>query len=302
MTKVDLKNVVATTQKSGGTIGYLCWYSVSEDLYEREHLRRLFIQYGLNEEFLPKPIRAADAFRRATKHVETRNVDAGNGVLDNYLVRNVVSNKDIIQRNIVKESRDLNGRKLGYSPDEAILIFNRQDETFRVAKRTIGSLSEDLADEAKRLYEIFLLHHNAQAVRSCVLTILKTLSPTPVRPSGGVYFVPIKYEDKLRSLCGFLSALDKGEGFMVPLDDTKENRDMVRTKLYEHLKNTLKNCTDTLRSTEEIPKGVIKQLIEEAKRVVSDFKDYRETFGSTIENMETYVDLIRQQIQALLEK
>ena len=54
---------------------------------------------------MPNTIRPADAFRRATKEIETRQATANAGVFENFLIREVFANRDCVQRNIVVEIR-----------------------------------------------------------------------------------------------------------------------------------------------------------------------------------------------------
>lgn len=302
MTHKTLENIAAveTVNEQTQVIGHLCWYSVGEDLYDREELRKSLLYNGLSETNLPNAIRPADAFRRATKDVEMRRVETDQeGVYENYIIRNVVSNDDIVQRNIVKETVDSKGARLDYV-SEVEMTFDRKAETFNYSV-TSGGMAEELAEEASKLFDIYLTHHNATAIRACAIKILQTMSPTPVRPSGGVYFVPAKHSLKLDCLVGFLRSFQKGEGQMIPLIDTEDNRDMVKQKLYEHLQRTLHGCNETL-TNESLPKGQVRMLIEDAKRVVADFKDYREVITGAVDDMENHVDLIRQQIQLMMDR
>ncbi|MDX8367686.1 DUF6744 family protein [Cytobacillus sp. IB215665] len=298
---LENKAAVSTVEGEAQVIGYLTWYSVGEDLYAREDLRKSLLANNIEESFLPKPIRPADAFRRATKAIETKHSDDENNnkVYKNYIVRNVVSTNEKIQRNIVKEVVDQQGERLEYETEAAKVYFDKKNEQFTFV--ALDDFAEELAEEAKRLYEINRSHYNGQAVRGSITNYLKTMSPTPVRPSGGVYFVPEKYTENLRNLVQFNSHLSKGEAHMIPLIDSSDNRDMIRQKVLEHLQGTLTECTTALRD-DKIPKGKVKAIIDEAKRVVGDFKDYRSLLADTVDHMENHVDLIRQQVQLLLLK
>ncbi|QOY37672.1 DUF6744 family protein [Anaerobacillus isosaccharinicus] len=300
--KVDNLSAIENPNGKSNVIGFLCWYSVGEDLYSRDDLRVKILNAGLKEEFLPNQIRPSDAFRRATKAIERTKIDAGNGVLENYLIRNVTSNNEITQRNLVKEVRDTKGQRLDYVPSVAELVFDRKADQFQVRKRpNDGSIADELVEEAERLFQVYLQNHNANTVRSSVLGILKSLSPTPVRPSGGVYFVPAKNEKALRCMVNFLQSLKRGEGFMIPLIDSTENRDMVKEKLADHLRKTLEDCGEILKNP-NVQKVQVRSMIDDARRIVKDFKEYREIVTGAVDDMENHIDLIRQQVQLLLEK
>lgn len=300
---LELKNVAAVENgEKDQIIGHLCWYSIGEDNYEREELRKALLQNGFEEDDLPNEIRASDAFRRATKDIETKRVETKQeGVYKNYIVRNVSTNEKFIQRNIVEETVDSKGKKLSYKENEAILFFNRDNENMSKAVIEAGGLAEELAEEACKLFEVYKTCHNGQAVRYMANDILKSMSPTPVRPSGGVYFIPAKHEDKLRRLVNLVSSLSKGEAFMIPLIRTDENQDMLQRKLLEHLQSTLVSCQE-LAKQDSVPAAQFKMLANEAKRVISDMADYREIITEALDKMDSYQELIKGAIQALLDK
>lgn len=300
---MDLNQIAAIKNgEKEQIIGHLCWYSVSEDNYERNDLRKALIQNGFGEGDLPNEIRSSDAFRRATKDIETKRVKTNKkGVYKNYIVRNVCTNEQIIQRNIVEETVDSKGQKLSYQENEAILLFNRNTESIRRAVINPGGMAEELAEEACKLFALYKTCHNGQAVRYMANDILKMMSPTPVRPSGGVYFVPAKHENKLGKLVSLLNSLNKCEAFMIPLIKTDENQDMLQRKLFEHLHSTLTNCQELVKQ-EEVPAIQFKTLAKEAKRVITDLEDYREIVGKVLTKMESYQSLIKGAISILLDK
>ncbi|MCM3716280.1 hypothetical protein M3202_19740 [Alkalihalobacillus oceani] len=286
--------------------GYLCWYSVSEGLYNREQIRDSLHKSGLADSFMPKRIRPADAFRRATKLIEKNSQmeDEKTGIVDQYLIRHVTSSNTITQRNIVRERRDSQGRSLHYNSSAGILVFNKDNEDFLI-EQTENDHVRDLAEFAKSQYEIFLNHHNGGAIRNMTLNILKQMAPLPVRPSGGIYFVPVKYEEMLKKVVEFLKYLETsggngGEGFMVPLINTEDNKDMLRSKIDAHLQTTLERCQALMSNNKEIPKNIIKEQIDDAKRIIGDFKDYRSLVTGAVDSMEDKIEAIRQQVQTLL--
>ena len=79
-----------------GILGHLMWYSVGKQLIKTDELKNKLIQSGLEEAWMPNAIRPADAFRRATKEIETRKATANAGVFENYLIREVFADKDYV--------------------------------------------------------------------------------------------------------------------------------------------------------------------------------------------------------------
>ncbi|CAI8947027.1 Bro-N domain-containing protein [Brevibacillus sp. IT-7CA2] len=295
---MELKNLAVQTTDTDRVIGYLTWYSLSESMFSRELLKESLRQAGLGEEWLPKEIRTPDAFRRATKAVECKRYSDQEGVHHNFLIREVAHDSEMVQRNIVCETVDRNGRRLNYESSSAILVLNRKTGVIDVTG--FDPIAEELAQEAVNRFSQFLNNYNSQAIRQMIYSILSSMSPTPVRKTGGVYFVPARFKERLKSMCTFLSYLDGGKGVSVPVVNDQDSRDMIREGLQEHLKSVLDSCHNGIKRN--LPKHHLKPLLLEAKSVISDFKEYEGILQEEVDNMHTYIDLIRQQVKLLVDK
>ena len=297
----NLENMTAVQNSQAGDvhIGHLFWYSIGDDLYGRNLLEQTLVQTGLSQGFMPHEIRLVDAFRRATKDVET-SINLGNGVSENYMIRDVYADTHTAVRHIVKEQVDSKGKRLSYFENEAILTLEKKAETMSFSADS-SSYSWELCQEATRLFEVFKNHHNGQAVRSMVQSILKTLSPTPVRPSGGVYFVPVTYDDELAKLTSFCSAFPKGEGFKIQLVNSVESLKMIETKVSDHLESIYGQCQNAAADG-SLSKSKVSELIGEAKRVIAGYKNYEGILSQKKEEMEARILLIRDSVTILLEK
>ncbi len=301
--KEFLEGISAVQSDSNSSIiGYLTWYSIGDDLYNRESLRKELLRNGIEEEYLPNPIRPTDAFRRATKAIETKRFREEEAAKEykNYIIRDVVSNGSKLQRNIVVETVNQAGERLDYNSEGAKLFFDKKMEQFTFAAN--DEMAEELAEEAQKHYECFLNHHNGASVRGGVVHYLNQLSPTPVRPSGGVYFVPVQHSDKLRNLVNFVSNLPRGESHMIPLVNDEDNRQMVKDKVKDNLEKILDQCRYALQEDNKLQKAQVRNIIEEARRIVKQFKDYRVLLNDTITDLESSVDLVSQSITMVLQK
>ena len=291
--------VVQNSQAGDVHIGHLFWYSIGDDLYSRNLLEQTLVQTGLSQGFMPHAIRLVDAFRRATKDVET-SVHVGEGISENYMIRDVYADTHTAVRHIVKEQVDSKGQKLSYSENEAILTLDKKSETMSFSAES-SSYSWELCHEASRLFESFKNHHNGQAVRSMVQSILKTFSPTPVRPSGGVYFVPATYDDDLAKLTSFCSAFSKGEGFKIQVVNSAESLKMIETKVSDHLESLYGQCRHAAADG-SLSKSKLAEIIDEAKRVIAGYKNYEGILSQKKDEMENQILLIRDSVTILLER
>jgi hypothetical protein len=279
----DLSAVQMDDTSDIEVLGFLTWYSIGEQLISRETLREYMVESGLDEGYIPAEIRVPDAFRRATKAIECRKDTPDKGVTYNFLVREVGSNKEMVQRNIVRETVNSKESKLKYEDREAILVLDKQQGLI-----SIGAVTEDgrrLGQQAVELFEQFKNNHDARAIRSMCLSILKSMSPTTVRSSGGVYFVPGKYETKLAAMIDFLGMLGKGEGYLVPLINTKQNLEMIRKNAVRQINETFQRLQEAGKS-DELSAAEITAVLEETHLAFNIIEDYRDLLMSDLNKMD----------------
>jgi hypothetical protein len=302
--KEFLSNVSAIqNEESTSIIGYLTWYSIGDDLYDREDLRKGLLTNGIKEKYLPNPIRPVDAFKRATKAVELSGFkeDASASEYRNFIVRDVVNKGDKQQRNIVVEKVNQDGERLDYDSEGAKMFFDKKNEQFTFVANDMTAY--ELAEEAQKHYEMYLKAHNGAVVRASVVNYLNGLSPTPVRPSGGVYFVPVQHGENLRKIVRFVSDLPRGESHMIPLVNDDDNRKMIKDKVKDNLSKILEQCRFAISDDgTKLQKGQVRAIIEDARRIVSQFKDYKELLQDTVSDLESSVELVRNSINLVLEK
>src|SRR5690625_1408171 len=101
---IKTEDLIATTQSTNDMLGFLFWYSVGIKMCRVDDLKQQLINSGLGEEWMPNRIRSVDAFRRATREVQTKKPTSNPKIFENYLVREVYSDDKHIQRNIVVET------------------------------------------------------------------------------------------------------------------------------------------------------------------------------------------------------
>lgn len=288
-----LKDLAAVSQPQTDIIGHLTWYGISEMLITRDELRGKLTAVGLDG-FMPHEIRLPDAFRRATSDKHRKKVS--DEVYENYLFREVSSDRQMIQRNIIVETVDGRGKRLNYDPIAATLVLDKLNATITISHTNV--LAGQLALEAKSKFDIYRENYGSTTLRTVAMNIVKSMAPTPVRPSGGVYFIPERYTGRLDNLLQFLRSLDKAEGEKVPLINTRDMKGMITRKLHDHLRSTLNACEHGAASN--LPKGQVKEILDEARRVVEDYKQYVSIVSGDMQEMEGLVVSIREKVAATL--
>jgi len=287
---MDINNLTAVAGTEKDFLGHLTWYSIGKQLIQTDDLENKLIQAGLDKAWMPNPIRSTDAFRRATKEVERRQPTSQPHVYENILVREVYSDRTSIQRNLVIETVDQNGKRLSYDPKSAVITLEK--ESGSVTFVSDDSALQEVCVEAKQKFDIYKDHYSAQQLRVMVSKILNSLAPTPVRRNGGIYFVPSSKSEGLHKLIRFIESLENSEGYKVPVIDSSDNRNMVNKKLHEHFTSLLDSC----RNSTGLTKGEMKALVDEANRVIKDYRNYKTIVANDMESIEEVIANVRQEV------
>ncbi len=296
--RLEELEALSPSSEATRTIGYLVWYSIFDTDIPKEDLEGLLHQYGLDE-YMPNPIHQNDAFRRAAKAIEQNNIQTYiPGVTQNHLVDGFETPKEIV-RHLVVETIDKNSQSLHYDPEVAIMKFDK--ETGNISYTSKTSNATELAEKVRDIYPRCLNNYGSRHIREMVYKILASMGPIPVRPTGGVYFVPAKYETKLSNLLSFLKKIGQSEGFKVPLVNSSENRDMVRLKLNEHIRSSIQEAANFLRSgTDNSAEG--KKALTNIRDILKTFRDYEDACSLSMNEMNDMAAILEKQAYALVER
>ena len=162
---INLENMTAVqNENQEGILGHLMWYSVGKQLIKTDELKNKLIQSGLEEAWMPNAIRPADAFRRATKEIETRKATANAGVFENYLIREVFADKDYVQRNIVVESVNQAGKRLDYNSKAGVITLDKKNESITFVSenetaKVLDKFSKEKGPSAVRFVDFMSIKH-----------------------------------------------------------------------------------------------------------------------------------------------
>ena len=113
---------------------------------------------------------------------------------------------------------------------------------------------------------------------------------------GGIYFVPDSHTEGLSKLVKFTSSLENSEGFKIPVVNTFDNRNMVNSKLNEHLESILKDC----KTSGNLRKGQVKEIIENANSVILNYKNYKGIVKDESVQLEQKIMKIRSEITRMV--
>lgn len=296
MEMIKAEKIIATTQSTQDVLGHLFWFNIGKQLVRVDDLKQKLIDSGLGEEWMPNRIRSVDAFRRATKEVQTKKPTANPKIFKNYLIREVYADLETVQRNVVVETVDQNNKRLGYKAQTAIIRLDKKNGN--LVFETSDSEAIELCKQAEQKFYLYRDHYSSQHIRVMVAKILGSLAPTPMRENGVIYFVPNSMTAGLTNLVTFICSLENSDAFKVPVINSSDNRHMVSKKLNDYLDHLLDQC----RSTEGLRKDQIKMLVEETNNAIRDYKEYKELTSSETEKFEEKILLLRSEVVKILQK
>jgi len=215
------------------TLGHIAWFSVAKPRLTSDNLIELIANLGLDPAIIPKPPRPGDAFKRACRYSERKGLPIPySDNTANFLIRPVTQTHEDIERHMVIEVVDPDGRKLDYH-DVAHLTFDRSKSVLNVAQKTVSDVLDPLTDDTLQAFAVHLKdatkYIDAQVIRRMIREQLNLMSAIAVRRQGSVYFIPFKSKKLTEGLEKFLTYCGPGSAFhAIPLIDDTKQREMVQ--------------------------------------------------------------------------
>lgn len=268
-------------------LGYIAWYTVAKPQLTHADIMNLVQELGLDPAIIPKPPRAGDAFKRACRYSERSGVPIPySGNTANFLIRPVAQSLEDIERHVVCEIVDPDGRKLTHHVC-AELKFERKTGVLHVSVLKVSDdldpiIEETLDDFAAKLKDS-TKYIEAQVIRSMIRRQLEYMNAVLARPKGSVYFIPKKHKAIMEGLEEFMTYCGAGSGFhSLPLvDDTKQQ---------EFVSNAFQDGVHE-RATKIIAE--LNALNDQGKEITPDtWNDYKKRFDALVSKRDEYDDLV----------
>lgn len=298
----DLDRFVAVKSEDGAFLGRLCWYTIPEDIWvSRTEMEQRFAETGLKAEWLPKPIRPSDAFRRASALLQQKNIELVKGELyANVLVREVASDRKQIERHLIWETVDASNKRLSYRQVATLRLEKEFNTVSAVTELGAPAAVEYNCDHFVESFGHCLTHYDGNGIRKCVGQIISCLMATAVRPSGAVYFVPEKFAQDLSHLGRFIKDLG-AEYFEVPLMDARDTRDMVVRNFIQQVTSMIQTQAEVLKDP-KVTKGKCLTALDQSKRLMEQVNEYKAFLQVNMADLEERIKLLGLQALNLVEK
>jgi len=220
------------------------------------------------------------------------------------MIRDVESAPDSITRRIVLETVDRTGKRLDYE-QVADVIFNRETQAiqttllpgaFTLAPHSWNA-TERLIDDILSGFDTWRGMLNHEAIRTWIRRTVLHYGATPLKSSGGVYFLMEEQAEHIDILEQFVRNLPGGNEFItLPLPDDKKRRDIVKRSLEADTNDAIDHLLTQLRVWKrdgtKTRKGTYAQLLAEKKRLREHTKKYAVLLETELGEIESRLTLL----------
>ncbi|MFI9591149.1 DUF6744 family protein [Nonomuraea sp. NPDC052265] len=325
----------ATAMEQGDTpiLGYLVLYSIFDGRVTRDALHRSFLELGLDDKFLPPPIRECDAYEQVTGKTGVRSTyrlgDAssrrrrapGEEITEvTLMVRHVSRDNLKITRHLVREVRDEGQKKLSYNTRLAEILFWRDPLNsgrpgvgvlqVNPDHTAIAALSEDeqakvqqtLAD-IEKTYKDRCHFYTSDRLRSVIRTYVEALNAVRVRASGGVYFVHRAHAEPLAALRDLAKRFGAGSHLArVPLPDEEELQEMVIAAFTTRAKEDLDKLAADIAIAQAggYAEGKVQDLYKRFRALQAATAEHALLLNSSLDDTKASLQLVNDQFSNLL--
>lgn len=288
-------------------LGHLSWYTIPETTIDREALRDALTDALLPASLLPPPIQAADAFHRATHPLERRRVPDAQGRFVNWLIRDLPMKVGGTRRHLVREVVDADNVRLDYR-EVAAFWLDRDGLTPRLRIERLQPLTAEeqaALDETRTRFADALTSHPSRALRDIIGRTLRAMDRLSMRPSGGVYFVPLSRDLPIERLTQFVRGIPGGDMWAIPMLDDGENRTAIAHHLDLEVQNTAAQVVDDLkgllRRRGHLTPGDHERAVNELRELHALAGRYKGLLADRLETIEAALAVAQDQVAHLLQ-
>ena len=286
-------------------LGHIAWYTITKPKVTQAEIESLVNQLGLSPEIIPKEPRPGDAFKRACRYSERSGLALpATDHKANFLIRKVAQNTDEVERHLILEEVDSEGKHLEYST-VATLRYSRTDEKLHVAKLKLPDEREAMVVETLHMFndnfQEALKYIDAQRIRSMIREQLSLMGAIAIRKQGSVYFAPIREKAKTEALEAFCDHMGNGSVFhSIPLPDTSKQREMIRAAFEEEVHEEASQAITELRRKLEggtvITSRAWVEYRDKHTRLAENYKEYQVLVSAEMSKAEIELEALEKQL------
>jgi hypothetical protein len=271
----------------------------------------------LDPAFVPEPNRAVDAYKKATSEVDDYEYRLPNNTTAAVLVRDVVSNGEVIVRHLIREVRDQRRKRLDHGKIGEAVFYRPSmqgkrvvpgSERFRLSvdKELLNKderpAVQGLVDKVNASYARYHDYMDGMKVRAMVRDYVKHLNAVTIK--AGVYFVHVSRRDELQRLQELVSRLGHGCSMeLIPLVDLDEQRDMVvdafQTEAEKALQEVVRQIAHIRSTRKTVTPDAYAKLKREYDSVIMRATEYTRTLNISQDRTAGAAEIALEQLAEL---
>jgi len=289
-------------------LGWLSWHSVgAAAMPQVDFYNDLAEQYDapIEKAGPPKPV---NIFRRAANDAKMLKQPLGDSTYVNYTFRNSGHDEHAVYRNLIEEIVDGDENSLSFREIERA-AFGR--ESHRIAWTPLGHPSDTEAativrNRLTRYYDAHVGLLTPILVREAARRALEnTLEGVSVRPSGGIYFLPVEKHEELQALQQMYAELPNSSIFIMPVVDDATQREMVREAFEvenrDEAEGLLAEVLDIQESKKKLTASQFAALQERYAGLSGRLDTYRGFLKEGLDDSQSLLSIADQAILSLVD-
>lgn len=307
MTSID--NINSRMAATGAEhIGDGVFWSINDVGVEPSTLRELFTENNLPTDVIPKDPKPEAGFRRAIYRAQTRqshrNLTAGKED-EQFLLRKIDEDSETIAWGVIEE-RKTQGAPTVNSLITATLDHHTVDRlTFdKQSGRIHSETNHDLSRIVSVLFEEEVGKFNSHDILEVLRSMMDRFMAVPIRPSGGIYFVPDKYAEDLANLRKVISQISQGSFIgVINLFGTPDSQEALTRSALEDLESSLNRLQDELNnfaSTDTTRRSTIDDRAERLRDLRERVEMYSSILGFAKSGLEQGLDAAEKTLGKML--
>lgn len=272
-------------------LGYIAWYTITKPRLTHNDIAKVVTDNGLDKSVIPSPPRAGDAFKRACRYSERKGIPIPYSPnTANFLIRSVTQTTEDIERHVVLEEVDPQGRRLSHTT-VAELRFDRKTEVLHVKVRPPGTdlqpLVEEVLDRFAAALKDATKYVDAQVIRLMIRKQLEHMNAVLARSKGSVYFIPKKYRKQMDGLVILTEMCGVGSVFhAIPLVDDQNQQALVKGAFEEGIHEQAGQLVAELATARSSGKKLSAKV----------WNSYKNRLGSLVEKANEYSGIVDFQL------
>lgn len=179
------KLIESAIARGSNHLGDIVWWGLTDARISRVELTKIWSLESLSPELLPEPPSAERAFKAAIREAQIGQPER--------LLRLAVETPSEIVFGVVREERHGDGT-LTYRQESRVALDRGREQV------TTDAPNHDLVADVMHRFENLRDTHVSDDVRRTIVRALDTFAAVSLRPSGGVYWVPVPYAAEVRRL------------------------------------------------------------------------------------------------------